>query len=58
MNQELTDLPPKERIKTILCTLDRAAQMAEMGQGPLNPSAVRDVVAALQTAIRQTEVRS
>ena len=58
MNQELTDLPPKERIKTILCTLDRAAQLSEMGQGPLNPATVRKVVAELQNAIRQTEVRS
>ena len=58
MNQELTDLPPKERIKTILCTLDKAARMAEMGQGPLTPVAIRKMVADLQTAIRQMDVRS
>ena len=58
MNQELTDLPPKERIKTILCTLDKAAQMADLGQRDLNPVAIRKMVADLQTAIQQMDVRS
>lgn len=53
MNSELKDLPPKERINTLLDTLDQAARMAELGQGSLNPATVREVVAELQTAIRQ-----
>lgn len=53
MNSELKDLPPKERINTLLSTLDQAARMAELGQGSLNPAAVRQVVAELQIAIRQ-----
>lgn len=57
MSSELTDLPPKERINTLLDTLDQAARMAELGQGSLNPAAVRQVVAELQTAIRQ-EIQS
>ena len=58
MNQEPADLPPKERIKTILCTLDKAAQMADLGQRDLNPVAIRKMVADLQTAIQQMDVRS
>ena len=58
MNQEPADLPPKERIKTILRTLDKAAQMADLGQRDLNPVAIRKMVADLQTAIQQMDVRS
>jgi len=58
MEKQLTELPPKQRIDVILNTLDQAARLAEMGQGPLNPAAVRKVVAELQNAIRQADVRS
>ena len=55
---ELDTLQPKQRIDVILNTLDQAARMAELGQGSLNPATVREVVAQLRTALRQTEVRS
>lgn len=57
MDNELKDLPPKERIKTILDTLDQAARTAELGQIQINPTAIREVVAQLRTALKQAEVR-
>lgn len=54
---ELGEMEPKQRIDVILNTLDQAARRAEMGQGPLNPAAVREATAQLRTALRQKEIQ-